>query len=95
MTAGKNVSRGTLECNGYALQDPTTPARYKLKQPVYALQVPEAPGLYIRLDGERPRLTRLQQACLAPAHDKGLAWLAERVNGRLQSTPHELVRLDA
>lgn len=68
---------------------------FTLKQPVYALQDPAAPGKYIRLDGDRPRLKPLGQACLAPATAEGLAWLAQRANCRLQGFTYDLVRVDA
>jgi hypothetical protein len=65
-----------------------------LKTPLYAIQHPDLPGLYFRLDGQPPRLTRIERACLAPATRQGLTWLVER-SAQLSGIPHELVRLDA
>ena len=67
--------------------------RHRLKKPVYALEIPTVPGLFIRIAGAYPRLRKLPQATLAPATPKGLAWLAERAGAALQGQVYEVVRL--
>ena len=69
----------------------------QLKDSVYAIEDPTVPGPYIRLDGDRPKLKRLPQACLAPATRAGLTWIARRSVEQLagRGILHELVRIDA
>jgi hypothetical protein len=71
-----------------------SPGSFRLKQSVYALQDPAAPGLFIRIQGERPKLKPLHQACIAPATEKGLEWLAKRASCRLQGCVYDVVRVD-
>lgn len=68
----------------------------KLKTSLYALEHPQVPGLYYRLDGETPRLTVRERACLAPATSAGLTWIAERAQRMARiGVDHQLVRLDS
>jgi len=71
--------------------------QHHVKDSVYALEDPTVPGLYIRLDGDRPLLKRLPQACLAPATRAGCAAIARHAVQRLAGTGvlYELVRVDA
>ena len=77
------------------MQHTAAPPRFTLRQSVYALQDPAAPGLYIRIGNDRPRLSRLPQASIAPATKPDLEWLAKRANRGLQGVIYDVVRVDA
>jgi hypothetical protein len=63
------------------------------RDPVYAVE-DAATGLYLNIDGDKPRAVRFNQATRAPATPEGRLELGQKLSLAQIAAPYDVVRVD-